>query len=97
MATWNVLLLPPAGSQRARARWLCPSGCFSLDLRKAWAVADPDACRARIIHWLTVKGRDLEWIGRMRLVETRPGDAPCSDVAEHCLQNASRPGMALWL
>ena len=97
MTTWNVLLLPPAGSKRARARWLCASGCFSLDLRQAWAVADPAACRARIIHWLRVKGRDLEWIGRMRLVESRAADAPCCADAEHLPQNASKPGMALWL
>ena len=97
MATWNVLLLPPAGSRRARPRWLCASGCFSLDLAQAWAVADPVVCRDRIAQWLTVKGRDLDWMGRMRFVERRRRDAACCDLAEHPLQNAARPVLGLWL
>lgn len=97
MATWNVLLLPPAGSRRARPRWLCASGCFSLDLAQAWSITDPAVCRDRIAHWLSVKGRDLSWMARMRFVERRRRDAACSDPAEDVLQNAVRRGLALWL
>jgi hypothetical protein len=50
MATWSVLLLPPLGALRARPRRLCPTGAFSLQLQRAWRLADPETARARLVQ-----------------------------------------------
>jgi hypothetical protein len=83
MATWTVLLLPPVGARRARPRWLCPTGAFSLQLQRAWRLADPETARARLVPWLQAKGCSLSLLSRMRLVQR------CSTPAEHPLQNGS--------
>ena len=68
MSRWRILLLPPSGMQRARPRWLCDEGCFSLQDQRAWVVVDPAAARQRIRHWLSAKGRDPILLQRMQLV-----------------------------
>lgn len=72
MSRWRVLLLPPAGMQRAQARWLCGEGSFTLADQRAWVVVDPAAAKQRITDWLTAKGRDASLLQRMRLVQCHP-------------------------
>lgn len=91
MATWTVLLLPPLGARRAQPRWLCPTGGFSLQLQRAWRMADPATARARLVPWLEAKGRSLALLSRMRLVQA------CSTPAEHRLQNGSGRSVAVEL
>ena len=81
MATWTVLLLPPVGARRAQPRWLCASGGFSLQVQRAWILADPATARARLVPWLQAKGRSLSLLSRMRLVQR------CSSSADHPLHN----------
>ena len=79
MARWCVLLLPPSGMRRARPRWLCGEGRFSLHNQRAWVVVDPGAARQRIGIWLSAKGYGLELLQRMRLVQFC-GIGPAEDV-----------------
>jgi len=71
MAAWSILLLPPEGARRARPRWLCASGCFSLQAQRAWTITDPDSARARIAAWIQVKGHPVALMARMVLVESQ--------------------------
>jgi hypothetical protein len=59
------------------------SGGFSLQVQRAWTLADPATARARLVPWLQAKGRSLSLLSRMRLVQR------CSTPAEHPLQNGS--------
>lgn len=70
MDRWRIQLLPPPGMQRARPRWLCPDGCFSLDQRRAWVVMEPRWAGERIQCWLELKGRGPGYLQRMRLVHS---------------------------
>lgn len=75
MDRWRIQLLPPPGMERARPRWLCPDGGFSLDQRKAWVVMEPRWAGERVQYWLALKGREAVYLQRMRLVHS------CSIVA----------------
>jgi len=75
MASWRVLLMPPSGMQRARPRWLRADGGFSLNHRHAWQVAEPSCAALRIQGWLSLKGRGVGVLERMRLVPS------CSNLA----------------
>jgi hypothetical protein len=70
MDRWRIQLLPPPGMQRARPRWLCDDGGFSLDQRRAWVVTEPRCAGERIQRWLMLKGRDAQTLQRMRLVHS---------------------------
>lgn len=41
MDLWRVALLPDSGHRRARPRWLCSDGRFSLAPDQAWTVVEP--------------------------------------------------------
>ena len=69
MAAWSILLLPPEGARRARPRWLCASGCFSLQPQRAWTITDPDSARLRIAAWIQAKGHPVDLMARMVLVD----------------------------
>jgi hypothetical protein len=56
--------------QRARPRWLCPDGGFSLDQRRAWVVMEPRWAAERIQCWLELLGRGPGYLQRMRLVHS---------------------------
>jgi hypothetical protein len=68
MARWRILLLPPAGMRRARARWLRADGGFSVHGQQAWQVAEPRCAAQRVQRWLQLKGRGAAMLERMRLV-----------------------------
>ena len=68
MALWRIALTPPAGSRRARPRWLGPDGLFSLQSERAWTVADPAAAALRLQQWLSLRGLDAVALERLRLV-----------------------------
>ena len=70
MAGWRVLLLPPASMVRARPRWLCADGRFSLDQQRAWLVVDTVVAVKRLQGWLVSKQRPMHYLQRMRLVQS---------------------------
>lgn len=71
MAGWRVLLLPPAGMERARPRWLAADGRFTLDQRRAWLAMDCSSAVVRLQRWLKLKNRHIVYLKRMRLVHSR--------------------------
>ena len=70
MAGWRVLLLPPSPMLRARPRWLCADGRFSLDQERAWLVVDTVVAVQRLQRWLVSKQRPMRYLQRMRLVHS---------------------------
>jgi hypothetical protein len=76
MALWRVVLLPGSGCSRARPRWLCRDGRFSLVADEALTVVDPTTAARRLQQWLQLRGQDFTRLHRLQLV-------PCSGVAPH--------------
>ncbi|MBD1194696.1 hypothetical protein [Vulcanococcus sp. Clear-D1] len=70
MVGWRVLLMPPSAMVRARPRWLCADGNFSLDQDRALLVVDPAAAVNRLQCWLASKQRPMRYLQRMRLVHS---------------------------
>jgi hypothetical protein len=70
MLGWRVLLMPPSAMVRARPRWLCADGRFSLDQERAWLVVDAAAAVDRLQRWLAGKQRPMRYLQRMRLVHS---------------------------
>ena len=68
MVGWRVLLWPPSPQARARPRWLCADGGFSLDPARAWLVVDAAVAAERIQGWLISKQRSLAYLQRLQLV-----------------------------
>ena len=68
MLGWRVLLLPPSPMARARPRWLCADGGFSLDPARAWLTVDAAAAVDRLQGWLISKQRPRGYLQRLRLV-----------------------------
>ena len=70
MLGWRVLLMPPPAMVRARPRWLCADGQFSLDRDRAWFVVDAAVAVDRLQCWLASKERPIRYLQRMRLVHS---------------------------
>ncbi len=85
MATWQVLLMPPSGMQRARPRWLRADGGFSLHHRLAWQVVEPSCAVQRIQRWLKWKRHGARVLERMRLVHC------CSNRAAEAVDHEPSP------
>jgi hypothetical protein len=78
MDLWRVALLPDSGHRRARPRWLCSDGRFSLAPDQAWTVVEPATAARRLQHWLELHGRDPAMLNRWQLVPVPPADPVCT-------------------
>ena len=68
MNLWRVVLLPGTGCSRARPRWLCSDGRFSLAAEEAWTVVDPATAGRRLQQWLALRGHAPARLHRFQLV-----------------------------
>ena len=89
MVGWRVLLLPPSAMVRARPRWLCADGHFSLDRDRAWFVVDPAAAVHRLQSWIVSKQRPIRYLQRLRLVHSCSISAAEQHWREHKLSSRS--------
>jgi hypothetical protein len=87
MALWRVAVTPPRGSRKARPRWLCGDGGFSLHSERAWTVADPAVAALRLQQWMLLQGRGRAALERLRLV---PVPVAPSAMARDAVRSAAK-------